>query len=96
MLDLINRLPPLVSHRLQPCPDEQRTSNVIALNPRFAALTSLYPGQLLEFAVKLLNRPTDARLFLCGLRRGLSDVVGGDIFRPVGRHRNPKQFHLSA
>ncbi len=48
MLDLINRLPTLVSNRLQSCPDEQRTSNVIALNPCFAALTGFYPGQLLE------------------------------------------------
>ncbi len=73
MFDLINRLPTLVSKCLQSCPDEQRTSNGIALNPGFAAL-GLYPSQLLEFAVKRLNRPTDARLLLCGLRRGLSDV----------------------
>ncbi len=80
MLDLINRLPPLVSHRLQACRDEECTSNVIALNSRFAAL-GLYPGHLLEFAVKLLNRPTDARHLLCPLRQGLSYVVCGDTFR---------------
>ncbi len=73
MLDLINRLPLLISKCLQACPDEQCTSNGIALNPCFAAL-GLYPGHLLEFAVNRLNRPTDARLLLCGLRRGLSDV----------------------
>jgi hypothetical protein len=39
MLDLINRLPPQIRKCLQACPDEQRTSNGITLNPHFAALT---------------------------------------------------------
>jgi hypothetical protein len=72
LLDLINRLTTLVSDGLQSGPYEQSTSNVIALNSGFAALTSLYPSQLLEFTVKLLNLSTDARLLLCSFRGVLS------------------------
>ena len=68
MLDLINRLPTLISDRLQTDPHEQRASNVITLNPRFTALTGFYASQLLEFTMKRLNPPSDARLFLYSLR----------------------------
>jgi hypothetical protein len=94
MLDLVNRLSALVGHGFQPSPHQQRTSNMVALNPGFATLTGFRPCQLLQFAVKLLNLPTDARLLLCSIGGGLRSVVGGDKFRPVGGHRNPEQFHL--
>lgn len=48
MLDLINCLPPLIRKCLQPCPDQQRTSNVIALNPRFAARQAFTPVNCLS------------------------------------------------
>jgi hypothetical protein len=67
MLDLVNRLPALVGNGFQPSPHQQRTSNMVALNPGFATLTGFRPCQLLQFAVKLLNLPTDARLLLCSI-----------------------------
>lgn len=67
---------------------------MVALNSTFATLTGLNARQLLEFSVNHLNLPAHPTDIGCGLRRILSRVVGNDKIRPVGRHRNPEEFHL--
>jgi hypothetical protein len=94
VFELIDSLPALVSQALEPCPHQQRTGDVVALDTGFATLAILKPCQLLGFAVKLLNLPTHRTHLLSVLRRSLRQVVSHDPFRAVGRHLNSEQFHF--
>src|SRR5512143_1296193 len=67
---------------------------MIALNPSLATLAAFQTGDLLAFAVQLLNLPAKATRLLSSLRGILSGIVGHDPIRAVGRHLNPEQTHL--
>ena len=62
-LDLINGLGGLFSDLLEPRPDEHGTGDVIALNATLATLTGFNTGDLLGFAMKLLNLPAEGTNF---------------------------------
>ena len=94
MFKLINGATSLRREFLEPDPDEESTANVIPLRTRFAALAAFQAGDLLAFAVQLLDLPAEAARLLCGLGGILSQVVRDDKVRAVGRHLNPEQVHL--
>jgi hypothetical protein len=71
LLDLIDSGRGRSSQFGQSDPDQYSACNVVSLNPRFAALTLLDPGDLLEFSVKLLNLPANGTHFLCIICRML-------------------------
>ena len=93
LLELINGIPSLTGHLVESNPNQHRTTDVIALSPLLAALTLLKPGDLLGLSVKLLNLPTNATLLVGRMGRILSQVVGDDVFRALGRKHKPEQFH---
>ena len=65
---------------------------MVALAAGQLALAGLHAGELLEFAVKLLNRPADA-VFLSGSGRLVGRyLVGYEVVRPVGRHQYAEAF----
>ena len=68
---------------IQVNPDEKGAGDVVTLNPGFAALATLNACNLFEFAVKLLNFPSQPTRLLCRLRRFLSMIVGHDPIRAV-------------
>lgn len=68
---------------------------MIALTTIQAALAFGNARQLLFFPVKLLNLPAVAALLLSGYRRFLSQVVGYQSVRAVGRDLYPEQLHCS-
>jgi hypothetical protein len=73
---------------------------VVADDTGFAILTTLQAGELLGFAVKLLNFRAQATRLLCGLRVILSQVVGDEErlhvrFTPVSRRFNRLRVHMS-
>src|SRR6476661_2978828 len=94
MLDLIDGRVRLVRHLFQTHPDQDRTPNMVADNPCLATLTSFQAGDLLGFAMKLLNLPTPAAYLVDGWRRILRHVIGDNIVRALGRQHNPEQFHF--
>ena len=94
MFNLIQRSLRLSGDVSQADPYQNSASDMIALDARFATLTPLKAGQLLGFAMKLLDFPAQATRFLCGLRGILRKIVGYDPIRAVGRHLNPEQFHF--
>ena len=94
MFELIHRATSLCREFLEPDPDEESTANVITLDARLAALAAFQPGDLFAFAVQLLDLPAEAARLLCRLRGILSQVVGHNVVRAVGRHLNPEQLHL--
>ena len=79
---------------LEPDPDQEGTTDMIALDARLSALTAFQPSKLFAFAVQLLDLPTKATHLLSGRRGILSGIVGHDPVRAVGRHLNPEQAHL--
>ena len=84
LLELINRLLGQVSDLFESGPGTHGQGNVVALAAGQPALAGLHAGELLEFAVKLLNLPADAAfLFGSGRVAGL-DLVGKEVVRPVG------------
>ena len=84
MFKLINGATSLRREFLEPDPDEESTANVIPLRTRFAALAAFQAGDLLAFAVQLLDLPAEAARLLCGLGGILSQVVRDDKVRAVG------------
>jgi hypothetical protein len=44
--------------------------------------------------VKLLNLPAQSTHILYGLRVVLSNIIGDDMIRALGRQHHPEQFHL--
>ena len=67
---------------------------MVSLDARLAALTGLDAGELLFFAVKLLDLPAEAGRFLHGLGGELRGVVGDHIIRTLGGKRQAEQFQL--
>lgn len=94
MLDAVDGLLGLPCDVGQAQPDEHGTGDMVSLDARLAALVFLDAGDLLEFAVKLLDLPAHATHLLYGSVRILSQVVGDDPIRAVGGYRNPEQFDL--
>lgn len=94
VLDLVDGSLALSRDLLKSSPHQQRASDMVALDSCFAALALLDAGQLLDFAVILLDLPTKGARLLCVLGRITSQVVGHNQFRAVRRHRNPEEFHF--
>jgi hypothetical protein len=68
---------------------------VVALAAGQPALAGLHTGELLAFAVKLLNRPADAAFgFGSGRVQGLY-LVGQEVIRPVGGHQYAEAYQLA-
>ena len=67
VLDLIDGLSDLTGQGFEPHPDQDGAADVVALGARLATLAGLDAGELLLFAVKLLNLPAQAGRFLHGL-----------------------------
>ena len=86
MFELIDRAARCDRQFFEAHPDQKRTGNMVALNPRFATFAAFQSGHLFAFAVQLLNLPTEAARLLCGRRRVLGDVVGDDVIRAVCGH----------
>ncbi len=96
MLELIHSLPGFVSQVLQANPNQHRATQMItlaAVNPTFAIANA---SQLFLFAVKLLNLPPMPALFLSGFGAGLSQIVGDDVFRPIGRDNDAEPSSFKA
>ena len=74
-------------------PCQYRAADVVLLGAGLAALAFLHPEHLFAFAMVLLDFPACAAHALHGDGGVLGRVVGGYVFRAVGR-RNPKQLHL--
>lgn len=85
MLYFIDRLLGLRGHLFQTNPDQHGTSDMIPLNPFFAALAGFNPRHLFGLPMKLLNLPAKATRLLDGLHGILSHVVRDDIVRALGR-----------
>ena len=64
LFELVYRLLGLVGGLFKPGPGPHGEGNVVALAAGQPALAGLHAGELLEFAVKLLNRPADAAFVL--------------------------------
>ena len=94
VLDLIDRPVSFVCELFETNPDEKRTTNMIADDPDFPALASFDASQLLGLIVKLLDLPAHASHFLDDLRVVLSQVVGHEIVRALGRQHHPRDFTL--
>lgn len=74
-------------------PSEYRAANMIFLGASLTALAFLQAEHLFAFAVVLLDFPADGASFFHGHGGILRKVIGGDVFRAVGR-RHPEQFDL--
>src|SRR5512144_2384397 len=74
MFQLIEGPPRLCRQLIEPDPDEERTTDMIALNPRLPTLAAFEPCDLLTFPVQLLDLPTKATRLLGGLCRILSGI----------------------
>ena len=68
MLKLINGPTSLVGKLVEPPPNEEGTTDVIALNSGLATLTSFQASDLFAFAMQLLNPPAKATHLLSVLR----------------------------
>jgi len=86
MLDLIEGSPGFSGDLGQAHPNQNRAGDMVALNPGFLAWAAFQSGQLLGFAVKLLDLSAHATRLLRGRRGILRKVVGDDPVRAVGRH----------
>ena len=72
VLELINRLATGESNLLEPCPHQQSTGDVIALNALKATLARLNACGLFDLTMKLLNLPAHGTHLLRVIRRILS------------------------
>ena len=95
-LELVNGLTRLTCDAVEMHPNQHGTTDVITLRPLCAALAIFNTSDLFGFAMKLFNLPTQATLFLGSLGRILSDVIGYDIVRALGRQHKPEEFHSMA
>jgi hypothetical protein len=94
MFNSINRSLCFLSDLFQPHPNQDSTTDMVSDNPGFSTLASLQPGKLLGLPMKLLNLPAQATHFLYSLCIVLSQIVGYDIVRALGRQHHPEQFHF--
>ena len=95
LFELINGLFGLVRGLFEAGPGAHGPGNVVALAAGQPALAGLHAGELLEFAVKLLNLPADAAFFLGSGRVAGLDLVGEEVVRPVSGHPYAPTFHLA-
>ena len=79
LFQLINRLFRLVGSLFEAGPGAHGQGNMVALAAGQPALAGLHAGELLEFAVKLLNLPADAAFLLSGGRVVWLDLVGEEV-----------------
>ena len=86
--ELIDGFACLVGNVFEAHPYQHGASDVVALDTSFSTLAFFEPRDLLEFSVKLLDLPSEAALLSCSLRGVLSDIVGDDVIRSVGRDRH--------
>ena len=93
MFELINRAAGLCRKCFESDPNQKRTADMMAVDARRTALATFQACHLFAFAVQLLTLPTEAARLLCGLGRILSQVIGHDRVRAVGRHRHPEELH---
>ena len=84
VFETINGLLSLIGNLLQTNPNQESAGDVISDNPGLATLATFQAGQLLGFAMKLLNLPTKAAYFLYGLGVVLSHVIGHNLVRAPG------------
>jgi hypothetical protein len=76
-------------HLFEARPNKNGTANMVSDNPSFSALITFNPGQLLGFAVKLLDFPAEVRHISDNLHVVLRYFVGDDIVRALCRMRIP-------
>ena len=67
MFDLVDSLLRFAGDLFETNPDQDGTTDVVADDAGFATLTAFQAGELLGFAMKLLNLPAQATRLLCGL-----------------------------
>lgn len=94
MFDLINRPLSFMGYLLEPDPNQDGATDMISNNSSSAALATFQSGELFGLSVKLLNFPPQAARLLHSLGVVLSQVVGDDIIRALGRQLHPEQFHF--
>ena len=94
MLDMVNSSFCFNRHLLESNPNQNGTTNVIPDDSGFATLTAFKAGQLLGFAVKLLDFPAEAAHILDDLHVVLRYLVGDDIVRALGKQHYSEGFHL--
>ncbi len=76
-----------MSKAIEMNPNQNRTTDVVALSPLFTTLTVFSPRDLFSFSMKLLNLPTQAAFILGCLCRILINIVGNEIVRALRRRR---------
>ena len=81
-----------MSNLIKTDPDQNCTADMISNNPGFSALATFNSGQLLGFAVELLDFPAKAAHILYGLHVVLRHLVRDDVIRALGRQHNPEKF----
>jgi hypothetical protein len=67
---------------------------MISNDPGFSALATFNSGQLLGFAVELLDFPAKAAHILYDLHVVLGYLVRDDVICALSRQHNPEKFHL--
>ena len=92
LFKLVNRLLGLSGGLFEAGPGPHGQGDVVALAAGQPALAGLHAGELLEFAVKLLNRPADAAFVLGSGRLAGLHLVGHEVVRPVGGHQYTEEF----
>ena len=95
MLDLIDCTLRFVGNLLEAPPNQDGAADMIADNAGLAALAAFQTGQLLGFAVKLLDLPAEAAHILDDLHVVLRYLVGDDIVRALRRRRTALLGKLS-
>ena len=76
-------------------PGSHSQGNVVALAAGKSALADLHAGELLTFAVKLLNRPADAAFLFSSIRVTELGLVGQEVVHPVGGHSYAEAFQFA-
>ena len=94
ILDLVDCTLRLLSNLFETDPDENGTTDMIMDDTCLSALATFNSGQLLGFAVKLLDFPAKAAHTLYDLHIVLRHFVCDDVVRALGRQHNPEKFHL--
>ncbi len=95
LFKLIDGLLGLIGGLFEAGPGPHGQGDVVALAAGQPALAGLHAGELLEFAVKLLNRPADAAFVLGSGRVAGLDLVGQEVVRLVGGHQYAEEFQFA-
>ena len=85
----------LVGGLFEAGPGPNGEGNVVALAADKSALAGLHAGELLTFAVKLLNRPADAAFIFGSGRVARLGLVGHEVVHPVGGHQYAEAFQFA-